>query len=265
MRIMACGKLPFIFAESQEYWKKMMPAVAGAPFTYACLKPAMGLKQDEEVDPVINEQLSSNRAFQEMRKSALQRLTQKDPEEIMQKTGITLDRSQDKFSLSSLGQSIQIRYPEFEITPALDEWHHLIILHYMDMADGSALSGQLMNFGDLPGGLARGAGFDRQSERDLSLRMGNRSWKDVEQACRALGGILVDSNADISAVFSLFPRYPITLKLWFADEEIPGSGRLLLDRSASHYLSMEDAVTAGSLLLEALFRKLDSLCLNGVQ
>ena len=44
----------------------------------------------------------------------------------------------------------------------------------------------------------------------------------------------------------------MTLKLWFADEEMPGSGRLLLDKSASHYLSVEDAVTAGELLLQKL-------------
>ena len=48
------------------------------------------------------------------------------------------------------------------------------------------------------------------------------------------------------------PLYPMTLKLWFADEEMPGSGRLLLDKSASHYLSVEDAVTAGELLLQKL-------------
>ena len=48
--------------------------------------------------------------------------------------------------------------------------------------------------------------------------------------------------------------------LWFADEEIPGSGRLFLDRSASHYLTVEDTVTAGSVLMEALFQELDALC-----
>lgn len=77
-------------------------------------------------------------------------------------------------------------------------------------------------------------------------------------ACRILGGILTPSNADVCAVFSLFPNYPITLKLWFADEEIPGSGRLFLDRCASHYLTVEDAVTAGSLLMEALFQELNA-------
>ena len=81
----------------------------------------------------------------------------------------------------------------------------------------------------------------------------------MERACRALGGVLTPSNADVCAVFSLFPNYPITLKLWFADEEIPGSGRLFLDRSASHYLTVEDAVSAGSDLMEVLFQELNAL------
>ena len=117
-----------------------------------------------------------------------------------------------------------------------------------------------MAFGDLPSGMVRGGGFDRQSERDLGLRLGHAPQAQVERACRALGGVLTPSNADVCAVFSLFPNYPITLKLWFADEEIPGSGRLFLDRSASHYLTVEDAVTAGSLLMEALFQELNALC-----
>ena len=143
----------------------------------------------------------------------------------------------------------------------MDDWHHLLILHYLDLADGTPLSHQLMAFGDLPSGMVRGGGFDRQSEQDLGLRLGHAPQAQVERACRALGGVLTPSNADVCAVFSLFPNYPITLKLWFADEEIPGSGRLFLDRSASHYLTVEDAVTAGSVLMETLVQELNAHCL----
>ncbi len=37
-----------------------------------------------------------------------------------------------------------------------------------------------------------------------------------------------------------------------ADEEFPASGKLLLDASADHYLMIEDAVTAGQILIEKL-------------
>lgn len=176
------------------------------------------------------------------------------------RTGMPFDRQRQVFSLSSLGKDIEIDYCDWNIRPVLDEWHQLLILHYLDMADGTPLSQQLMAFGDLPSGMVRGGGFDRQSERDLGLRLGHAPQAQVERACRALGGVLTPSNADVCAVFSMFPNYPITLKLWFADEEIPGSGRMFLDRSASHYLTVEDAVTAGSLLMEALFQELNALC-----
>lgn len=207
----------------------------------------------------MQEKGKENRAFQEMRKPALDRLAGRRPEEIARRTGISFDREGQVFSLHSLGRDIRIRCPGYEITPELDQWHQLLLLHYLDMADGSALSGRLMAFGDLPGGMARGGGFDRQSERDMSLRLGHCSRETVERACCALGGVLTPSNADVCAIFSLFPRYPITLKIWFADEELPGSGRLFLDEGAGHILSVEDAVTAGSLLLEAVFQEVKAL------
>lgn len=214
---------------------------------------------------MMQEQAPKNRAFAEMRKPALQRLHGKAAEDMAARTGIPFDRQRQVFSLFSLGKDIEIDYSGWNIRPVLDEWHQLLILHYLDMADGTPLSHQLMAFGDLPSGMVRGGGFDRQSERDLSLRLGHVPQKQVEQACCGLGAALISSNADLCAVFSLFPNYPITLKFWFADEDIPGSGRLFLDRSASHYLSVEDAVTAGSLLLDALFRKLHALSANAMQ
>jgi len=62
----------------------------------------------------------------------------------------------------------------------------------------------------------------------------------------------VPSNADLCARFDFAPHYPLWLKVWFADEEFPASGRLLLDESAPHHLTIEDAVTLGSLVLDRL-------------
>ena len=200
--------------------------------------------------------IQQNRAFDEMLKPALKRLEGKAPEKIAENTGIRYCKEQGIFSLRSLGQEIQIHVPDWKITPEVNEWHHLLLLHYMDLADGALLTGQLMAFGDLEGGMVRGGGFDRQSENQLSRQLGAGTCDSVRKACESIGGEIVSSNADLCAVFYLFPRYPLTLKLWFADEEIPGSGRILLDRSAGHYLAVEDAVTAGSLLLEKLIGKM---------
>ena len=102
---------------------------------------------------MTHQQPTTNRAFQEMRKPALDRLADRVPEELSARTGIPFDRQRQVFSLSSLGRNMEIDYPGYEIRPAVDDWHHLLILHYLDLADGTPLSHQLMAFGDLPSGM----------------------------------------------------------------------------------------------------------------
>ena len=67
-----------------------------------------------------------------------------------------------------------------------------------------------------------------------------------------MGAALLPSNEAFCANVSCLPRGRLWLKVWFADDELPPSGRLLIAESAPHYLTIEDAVTAGSLILDAL-------------
>ena len=66
--------------------------------------------------------------------------------------------------------------------------------------------------------MIRGGGFDRLSERTLSLQFGNCPPDLVQKACEALAPKSLNLMQTYPAVFHLFPFYPITLKLWFADE-----------------------------------------------
>lgn len=200
--------------------------------------------------------MKENRAFENMRMTAFERLTGRDPEEIQKNTGIVFVPETSEFHLTSMGQDIAVSWPECKIEPELNQWHHLAILHYMDTADGSSLTGELMSFGEQPGGMVRGGGFARLCEQTVSRSMGNCSEEAVKEACLALGGKIISCNADLGIVFPFLPYYPVTLKIWFADEEIAGTGRMFLDRSAEHFLSVEDAVTVGTLLLEEIQKKL---------
>ena len=82
--------------------------------------------------------------------------------------------------------------------------------------------------------------------------MNSISEDELEARCIAMGGVLTETNADFSVVFPFLPNYPITLKIWFADDEFGASGRMLADKSADHYLTIEDAVTVGEVILEQL-------------
>ena len=81
----------------------------------------------------------------------------------------------------------------------------------------------------------------------------------IQKACKNLGAEFTETKADLCAVFPVLPRYPVTLKIWFADEEFPASGKIFLQDHADHYLSVEDAVTVGEILLQKLSEAFSSL------
>ena len=91
----------------------------------------------------------------------------------------------------------------------------------------------------------------RRSLQEAEAEIADRE-EELEEKCRAIGGQRTESNADFTVRFDFLPYYPLLLKVWFADEEFPASGKLLLDTSADHYLMIEDAVTAGQIVMEKL-------------
>lgn len=73
--------------------------------------------------------IQENRAFMEMMKVAREWLTGRDPLETAEKTGILYDEKNACFHLLSMGTGIRIHYPDYEITPYINEWQQLIIFH----------------------------------------------------------------------------------------------------------------------------------------
>ena len=206
----------------------------------------------------------NNRAFLEMRGVARGWLAGRDPRDIANRTGFAFDPERSEFALTTLGREVRLHWPDCEIEGGIAEWHELLLLHYMHLADGSALpQEEWIAFAELRDGMVRGGGFDRDSAERLSALLGERAPGEVERACRALGGETVESNADYAAMFPLFARLPVMLKLWFADDEFPASAKLLLAKGTDHCLTVEDAVTAGEVLLLELEREIRKLCAEG--
>lgn len=196
--------------------------------------------------------IQENRAFMEMMKVAKEWLADRDSLKIAEKTGIPYDEEDTCFHLLSLGTEIRIHYPDYEITPYVNEWQQLIILHYMKLADGTPLTGNWMSMRELKDGLIRGGDFDLRCENAIRRRLSQIVIEEFSEKCRNTGGRIADSNADFTVRFDFLPYYPLLLKLWFADEEFPASGKLLVDAGADHYLTIEDAVTVGQVVMEKL-------------
>lgn len=196
-----------------------------------------------------------NRAFQQMLAPARERLCHRMPVEIAEKAGAVFDPGKSVFKIQSMGQEIEIMFPSCEYRQVLDEWHHLVILHYLDLADGTPVSSQLVSFGSLKDGMIRGTKFDYTSESELRRFLQDKEPMQIQAVCEALGAKFVESKADLCAVFPFLPNYLVTMNVWFADDEFPASGRLFLCKNADHYLTIEDAVTVGEIILKAMADK----------
>ncbi len=191
-----------------------------------------------------------NRQFERMLEAARSRLLRHVPEEISEKAGVRYENG--VFWARTLGRRVEIQWPAGKITPPVSKWHALTLLHYLDLADGTPLTGRTITFSQYKDGLVRGGGLDRNAELIVRRDLGVLPQEELARRCEALGAELLPSNADFCARFDFAPRYPVWLKVWFADEEFPASGRLLVDESAPNYLTIEDAVTVGSLILDCL-------------
>ena len=191
-----------------------------------------------------------NRQFELMLEAARSRLLRHVPEEISEKAGVRYENG--AFWVRTLGRCVEVQWPDGKITPPVSKWHALTLLHYLDLADGTPLSGRTITFSQYKDGLVRGGGLDRNAELIVRRDLGVLPREELARRCETLGAELLPSNADFCARFDFAPRYPVWLKVWFADEEFPASGRLLVDESAPKYLTIEDAVTVGSLILDCL-------------
>lgn len=192
-----------------------------------------------------------SRAIDQMVQAAVDRLKSRSSRELAARSGSRF-LADGVLSLSSLGREVQITLPDCHTAPLLDGWHYLLLLHYLDLADGVGLAGRWITFGEMPEGLIRGVKFDRTTEGALGRFLLPRKQAQVEAAFQSLGGEFLPSKADLTVRLPLFPYFPVLINIWFADEEFSASARMLLDGNAGHVLTVEDAVVAGELILRLL-------------
>ena len=191
------------------------------------------------MEPIIQE----NRAFSKMRTSAVQRLQNHLLNEIALKSGAIFHKEDTCLEIQSLNQRLKISIPECDFTPHIEEWHQLVILHYLDLADGVKVSKEQVSFGGLKDGLIRGTKFDQYMEKELGLFLADKTSEQILKICKSLGAEIVEDRSDLCAVFPFLPHYPIWLKIWFADEEFDASANLLFDAGASDFIHIESIVT----------------------
>lgn len=191
--------------------------------------------------------MDQNQMFSQMRQAALARLAGRDPKGIARNSGVCYEEGTQQFHIPTLGRTVTLHYPDYRFAPELPGWHSLVILHYLDLADGFPLTGKEIPFGQMRSGMVRGGGIDRRCELVIQNRK-DLNEDTLAKICESIGGEPVASNADAAFRIPFLPRFPVTLKIWFPDEDFPASGRMLLDAG----VTIEDAVTVAEILLERL-------------
>lgn len=168
------------------------------------------------------------------------------------------------FEVPFLGRLYRVDYPSGKVTPGeplagapsvppAPSGDHLLTIsillpHYLTKAKGIRLEGEWIAFRELPGGDIYNTPFTNRTIRPMVGRFGREPARLVE-AGEGLGGRR-ETFGHASTRVLAFPMVPLCFIVWEGDEEIPASGQILFDRSASAYLDTEDlVVVAGEAFL----------------
>lgn len=185
-------------------------------------------------------------SYQSAYERARRALARREPHDIVARSEArfqALDDGRGRFELLYLGKTHIVAYPDGAVTSQGGDgevtiFDKIILLHYLLAADGSPLTGQWINFRQLPGGLMYLSAFEAQCLQPIAREFGYDLPRFL-QAGEAAGGESTRIG-DGSFLFRVLPRFLAICVLWFGDEEMPPAVDFLFDESAPHYLPTED-------------------------
>jgi hypothetical protein len=161
------------------------------------------------------------------------------------------------FAIRFLGAEHEVLWPEGDarqvaVSSPADITAHILLLHYLLMADGTPMANQWIAFRRLPGGMGYDAAFQGRADRRLVQRFGSDR-SAFEAAAQALEGERL-AFGDASYSFRVLPSLWLAAVLNLADDELPAEASVLFDGAANHYLPTEDLAVLGGTLAGRLIR-----------
>ncbi|AHF07544.1 DUF3786 domain-containing protein [Desulfitobacterium metallireducens] len=175
-------------------------------------------------------------------------------EEIAQFSGYpVLDH---QIQVNFLGQQFTVEHPSgrFEPEPQLEGelpiFARILILHYLANKSPASENGKFISYKELPGGGIYIQPFTNRAIRPMIQFFGERPERLIDVA-KPMGG-LPAKLGDAGVTLKVFPKVPVTLVLWGADEEFSASGNILFDGSAPEFLPTEDYAVLASFVVMTL-------------
>ena len=157
---------------------------------------------------------------------------------------ITYHKNEGLICLPFFQRPYTISYPKMDFScpqePVISLVSKIIILHYLINATHSTTSGQLTNYGSIPGGSFYFPVFKRKTTNILLEKLGN-SGEKFKLAGESMGAT-AKNMGDVSFTVSVLPDIDLTFTFWEGDEDFPPSYDILFDTAIDRYLSLEDIV-----------------------
>jgi hypothetical protein len=147
---------------------------------------------------------------------------------------IAVDYLNRKFILTLSDCQFSLPDGDEEIT-AMDK---TLIAHYLTLAKGTALTGKLITYKQVPGGVVY---FSRFSQLVIEPLLSCFAEKPelLIPAAQKLGGNKID-RGDAAVTINAFKRVPITIVLQAGDEEFAATASVMFDSTIPDYLPSED-------------------------
>ena len=145
--------------------------------------------------------------------------------------------------------SVSLRDSEEEV-PLTEQ---VLMLHYLNHAKGVPLSGESITYREIPAGEFYYSAFVKRAEAPMLSVFGPNPGL-LEKVASLIGGRPVAGPGDAAAVFQALPMIPITLVVWGGDDEFEPSGKILFDKSVSHYLPTEDIAWLSGMVVYRLLK-----------
>jgi hypothetical protein len=176
---------------------------------------------------------------------AVEQLTLINPKRLENRTGAQYfaEAGHEGLLVPYFGQERRITWPEVSVTPGsgpgdISLPEQILILHYLLHASGEPLTGQSIDFRQVPEGGFYWSAFVSRAKKPLLETFGHDLALYAEVAA-SLGGE-PQPLGDAAARFLAFPRVPITHVLWGGDEEFPPEANILFDETIPQYFPTED-------------------------
>jgi hypothetical protein len=169
------------------------------------------------------------------------------PEDVCKRALVSYDAPSGLYAVRSFGMEYHVSVQDQRISSLLSigdilltrlgDFFRLSLLWYLVDAKEIPFTGKLTKIEDIKDGLVFSKGSHTLPLGKLAAKYGINKEGFIKRG-KDLGGETLDFG-DASLMLLPFPRIPVTLVLWLADEEFPARADLMLDSSCDLHLATD--------------------------